>query len=184
MFDKDYKITGKHANYWKDLCELAGNVPDREQHANFKIFKAYVNAYVTCPIIGFVYNRKGVIDNSVQGDAGMLAAAVIKHAAELKFVYQIIMLLDTESEPDKDKRVYRAFNLSEEQPEGRTLVAENMAIFNAYFLGGLEVLHEQFVDECLDRDACLQKMYTFSKQFYEAQDGTALEEAINKILNR
>ena len=22
MFDKDYKITGKHANYWKDLCEL------------------------------------------------------------------------------------------------------------------------------------------------------------------
>ena len=51
MFDKDYKITGKHANYWKDLCELAGNVPDRDQHANFKIFRAYVDAYVTCPII-------------------------------------------------------------------------------------------------------------------------------------
>ena len=85
MFDKDYKITGKHANYWKDLCELAGNVPDRDQHANFKIFRAYVDAYVTCPIIGFVYNRKGRIDNSVQGDAGMLAAAVIKHAQELKY---------------------------------------------------------------------------------------------------
>ena len=41
MFDKDFKITGKYANYWKDLCELAGNVPDREQHANFKIFNAY-----------------------------------------------------------------------------------------------------------------------------------------------
>ena len=38
MFDKDFKISGKHANYWKDLCELAGNVPDREQHSNFKIF--------------------------------------------------------------------------------------------------------------------------------------------------
>ena len=97
MFDKDYKITGKHANYWKDLCELAGNVPDRDQHANFKIFRAYVDAYVTCPIIGFVYNRKGQIDNSVQGDAGMLAAAVIKHAQELKYVYQIIMLLDSDS---------------------------------------------------------------------------------------
>ena len=184
MFDKDYKITGKHANYWKDLCELAGNVPDRDQHANFKIFRAYVDAYVTCPIIGFVYNRKGQIDNSVQGDACMLAAAVIKHAQELKYVYQIIMLLDSDSEPDSDKRVYRAFNFSEETEEGRALVAENMAIFNSYFLGGLEVLHEEFVDECLDRDAYLQKMYTFSKQFYDSQDGSALEAAINEILNK
>ena len=40
MFNNDFKITGKHANYWKNLCELAGNVPDRDQHANFKIFKA------------------------------------------------------------------------------------------------------------------------------------------------
>ena len=37
MFDKDFKITGKHANYWKDLCELAGNVPDRDQHSSFGI---------------------------------------------------------------------------------------------------------------------------------------------------
>ena len=184
MFDKDFKITGKHANYWKDLCELAGNVPDRDQHANFKIFKAYIDAYVTCPIIGFVYNRKGVIDNSVQGDAGMLAAAVIKRAQELKFVYQIIMLLDIDSEPDKEKRIYRAFNFSEEKPEGKELVAKNMAVFNTYFLGGLEVLHEEFVDECLDRDAYLQKMYTFSKNFYDAQDGAAIEEAINLILNK
>lgn len=184
MFDKDFKITGKHANYWKDLCELAGNVPDRDQHANFKIFKAYVDAYVTCPIIGFVYNRKGTIDNSEQGDAGMLAAAVIKHASELKYVYQIIMLLDTDSEPDEEKRVYRAFNLSEESQEGRELVAQNMAVFNSYFLGGLEVLHEEFVDECLDRDAYLQKLYSFSKNFYESQNGTALEAAINQILNK
>lgn len=79
---------------------------------------------------------------------------------------------------DLNKRVYRAFNLSEEKPEGRELVAQNMAIFNSYFLGGLEVLHEEFVDECLDRDAYLQKMYMFSKNFYESQNGSALESAI------
>ena len=183
MFNKDFKISGKHANYWKDLCELAGNVPDRDQHANFKIFKSYIDAYVTCPIVGFVYNRKGVEDKTVPGDAGMLAEVVIKNAPELKYVYQIIMLLDTDSEPDQDKRVYRAFNLSEEKPEGRELVAQNMAIFNSYILGGLEVLHEEFVDECLDRDAYLQKMYMFSKNFYESQNGSALESAINQILN-
>ena len=184
MFNNDFKITGKHANYWKDLCELAGNVPDRDQHANFKIFKAYIDAYITCPIIGYHYNRKGKIDNSVQGEAGMLAAIITKRSAELKFVYQIIMLLDEESEPDLDRRIYRAFNFSEKTEEDRKFIAENIAIYNAYFLGGLEVLHEQFVDECLDRDAYLLKMYQFSKEFYESQDGEALESAINQILNK
>jgi len=184
MFNKDFKITGKHANYWKDLCVLAGNVPDRELHNNFKIFKAYIDAYITCPIIGFQFNRKGVIDNSVPGEAGMLAEVIIKRSNELKFVYQIIMLLDTDSEPDVDKRVFRAFNFSEETEEDRKAIAENMSIFNAYFLGGLEVLHEQFVDECFDEDAYLQKMHSFAKQFYESQDGKALEDAINKILNK
>ena len=184
MFNNDFKITGKHANYWKDLCELAGNVPDRDQHANFKIFKAYIDAYITCPIIGYHYNRKGKIDNSVPGEAGMLAAIITKRSAELKFVYQIIMLLDEESEPDPDRRIYRAFNFSEKTEEDRKFIAENMAIYNAYFLGGLEVLHEQFVDECLDRDAYLLKMYQFAKEFYESQDGEALESAINQILSK
>ena len=184
MFNNDFRITGKHANYWKDLCELAGNVPDRDQHANFKIFKAYIDAYITCPIIGYHYNRKGKIDNSVQGEAGMLAAIITKRSAELKFVYQIIMLLDEESEPDLDRRIYRAFNFSEKTEEDRNFIAKNMAVFNAYFLGGLEVLHEQFVDECLDRDACLLKMYQFAKGFYESQDGEALESAINQILSQ
>ncbi len=184
MFNKDFRITGKHANYWKDLCVLAGNVPDRDQHANFKIFKAYIDAYITCPIIGYQYNRRGIIDNSVPGEAGMLAEIITKRSQELKFVYQIIMLLDADSEPDVDKRVFRAFNFSEETEEDRNAIAENMAIFNAYFLGGLEVLHEEFVDECLDQDAYLQKMYVFTKQFYESQNGEAIEDAINQILNK
>ena len=184
MFNGDFKITGKHANYWKDLCVLAGNVPDREQHNNFKIFKAYIDAYITCPIIGFQYNRKGVIDNSVPGEAGMLAAIITKRSNELKFVYQIIMLLDEDSEKKKEKRVYRAFNLSEETPEGKKAIEENMAIYNSYFLGGLEVLHEQFVEECFDDDAYQQKIVSFSKQFYQSQDGEALEAAINEMLNK
>lgn len=184
MFDKDFRISGKHANYWKDLCELAGNVPDRDQHSNFKIFKAYIDAYITCPIIGFNNGRKANIDNSIPGDAGMLAEVIIKRNNELKFIYQLIMLLDTESEPDEEKRVYRAFNLSEKTAEDRKLITENMAIFNAYFLGGLEVLHEEFVDTCTDRDEYLEKIYKYTKGFYETQDNDRLEAAINRLLNK
>ena len=183
MFNSDFKITGKHANYWKDLCVLAGNVPDREQHNNFKIFNAYIDAYIVCPIIGYQFNRKGIIDNSIDGNAGMLADVIIKRSNELKYVYQILMLVDEESEPDVDKRVYRAFNLSEKTEEDRLFVSQNMKIFNSYFLGGLEVLHEMFVDECIDDDTYLSKIHEFVTHFYEEQDGDALKEGINKFLN-
>ena len=183
MFNSDFRITGKNANYWKDLCVLAGNVPDRDQHANFKIFNAYIDAYIVCPLIGYQFNRKGIIDNSIDGNAGMLADVIIKRSQELKYVYQILMLVDEDSEPDVDKRVYRAFNLSEKTEEDRLFVAQNMKIYNAYFLGGLEVLHEAFVDECIDDDAYLTKIYEFVYHFYEEQDGDALKAGINKFLN-
>ena len=183
MFDKDYKITGKHANYWKDLCVLAGNVPDREEHNNFKIFNAYIDAYIVCPIIGYQYNRKATIDNSVEGNAGMLAEVISKRSAELKYVYQILMLVDEDSEPDVDKRVFRAFNFSENTAEEKAMIAENMKIYNAYFLGGLEVLHEQFVDECIDDDAYLNKIQEVVAHFYQEKDGDALKAGIEKIQN-
>lgn len=182
MFDKDFRITGKHANYWKDLCELAGNVPDREQHNNFKIFSAYIDAYVVCPLIGFQYNRKSVIDNSEEGNAGMLAEVFGKRRQELKYVYQIIMMLDTDSEPDEDKRLYRAFKFAAETPEDKSLIEENMKIYNAYFLGGLEILHEEFVEQCHDDDDYLKQMYDYVKRFYDEQDGDAIRDVINKYL--
>ncbi|MDO4189699.1 MAG: hypothetical protein Q4D29_12005 [Lachnospiraceae bacterium] len=184
MFDKDFRITGKHANYWKDLCELAGNVPDRDQHDNFKIFSAYIDAYVVCPLIGYQYNRKGVIDNSVEGNAGMLAEVFGKRRQELKYVYQIIMLLDEESEPDEDKRLYRAFKFSEETPEDKALIEENMKVFNAYFLGGLEIMHEEFVEQCQDADDYLKQMYDFVKRFHDEQDGDAIRAGISKYLDK
>ena len=130
MFDTSFRITGKHANYWKDLCELAGNVPDRDQHNNFKIFNAYIDAYILCPMIGYQYNRKGVIDNTVSGEAGMMADVFKERRAQLKFVYQTLMLLDTDSEPDLEKRVYRAFTFAENTKEEKQFISDNMKIYN------------------------------------------------------
>lgn len=184
MFDTNFDITGIHANYLKDLCELRGNVSDKEQHNNFKIFKAYVDAYILCPLIGYQYSRKGTMGSAADGDVGILAEQIVRRSKELKYVYQVIMLVDEESEPDVDKRVYRAFNFSEKTEEDRAMIADCMNLYNEYFLGGLEVLHEQFVDECVDRDQYLLKMYRFTKNFYEEQDGEALKAGIDKYLNR
>ena len=184
MFNSNFDITGIHAEYLKDLCELRGNVAEKEKHSNFKIFKAYIDAYILCPIIGYQYSRKGTMGSAADGDVGILAEQIVKRSNELKYVYQILMLVDEESEPDKEKRIYRAFNFSEKTEEDRALISENMKIFNSYFLGGVEVLHEQFVEKCIDDDAFMDRMYQFTKHFYEEQDGDSLKESINRIINK
>lgn len=93
------------------------------------------------------------------------------------------MLIDEESEPDVEKRVYRAFNFSEKTDEDKALIANNMRIFNEYFLGGVEVLHEQFVEKCIDRDSYLLRMYQFTKEFNEEQNADSLKESIDRLLN-
>lgn len=121
--------------------------------------------------------------NQADGDVGILAEQIIKRSAELKYVYQILMLVDEESEPDLEKRIYRAFNFSEKTDEERAMIESNMKIFDAYFLGGLEVMHEEFVEKCVDRDTYLQRMYEFTKNFNDEQDNEKLQTEINKILN-
>lgn len=59
-----------------------------------------------------------------------------------------------------------------------------MKIYNSYFLGGLEVLHEEFVDQCIDEDSYLKQMFDYVRHFDEEQDGDALKEGIEKFINK
>lgn len=184
MFDGNQDFYGIQANYLKDLCELRGNVPDKNLHGNFKIFSSYVDAYTVCPLIGYLYGRRIPMGVVADGDAGILYEQISKKKSELRFIYQIIMLVDEDSEPDEEKRIYRAFKLSESSEEDKPMIEENMKIFNEYFLGGVDILHEQFVDQCTDDDSYLYRIYDYVKKFNEEQDGEALKASINAILNR
>lgn len=184
MFDGNQDFTGIQANYLKDLCELRGNVPDRTSHNNFKIFHSYVDAYTVCPLIGYQYRRRIPMGSAADGDVGILLEQISKKRKELYFVYQILMLIDEDSEPDKEKRIYRTFRLSESSEEDREQLTENMKIFNEYFLGGVDVLHEEFVNKCTDDDSYLECIYNFVKKFNEEQDGEAVKASIDNMLNK
>ena len=58
-----------------------------------------------------------------------------------------------------------------------------MKVFNAYFLGGLEILHEEFVEQCHDADDYLKRIYDYVQRFYAEQDDEAIREGINKYLD-
>ena len=184
MFNKDFDINGEPAEHLKYLCELRTNVPNREQYDNFKIFHSYVDAYVLCPLIGYKYSRRVPMGLAKDGSAGILTEALTSRFQELKFVYQIIMLIDAESEPDVEKRVYRAFNLSEETDDEKEFVMANMKIFNEYFFGGVEVLYEDFVLKCTEKDKYLRALAKFVNNYDRDNNIEKLNIKINEYLNQ
>lgn len=93
------------------------------------------------------------------------------------------MLADEESEPDPDKRIYRATTFSEEKDEDKEMIKENMKIYNAYFYGGLEILHEMFVEQCITDDDYLKQIFDFVRHFAEEQDELGLKAGIDKFIN-
>lgn len=180
MFDKDIQIRGRHATYWKALSKTPGNAPDAS--LNFKVFNRYIDVYMLAPIIGLINSRKGFHDplDDSKDTAGMLAEVLIKNQSKLKYIYRLIVLLDDTSDITQEQRINRAFR--EENNEEST--AEGMRTFNEYFLGGLEVLHEEFVQSCTTDDDFINRIYSFVEEFKNEQDIDDLEIDVEQLLRK
>lgn len=161
MFDKDMQIKGKHATYWKALSRTPGNASDAGN--NFKIFENYIYVYMLAPIIGLVYGQKGFADPSddSKDTAGMLAEILIKNQSKLKYIYRLIVLLDDTEGLSREAKFDRAFR----EEENSEAVKSGMNLFQAYFLGGLEVLYENFVERCTTEQDYIDRMYQFVDEF-------------------
>ena len=64
------------------------------------------------------------------------------------------------------------------------MIKKNMKIYNSYFLGGLEIMHEQFVEQCITDDDYLKKIFDFVRHFEQEQNGEELKASIDRILNK
>lgn len=180
MFDKDMQIKGKHATYWKALSQLPGNAVNTTN--NFKIFENYIYVYMVAPIIGLLNGRKSYVDpnDESKDTAGMLAEIQIKNSTKLKYIYRLIILCDDSEGLTDEERIDWAFR-SDNKPED---VQKGMALFNAYFFGGLEILYEEFVNNCITDDDYIRKMYEFVNNFNEDQKLSDLTLDIEQLLRR
>lgn len=179
MFDKDVQIRGKHATYWKALARTPANAKDTSN--NFKIFENYIHVYMLAPIIGLVYGRKGKIDPTDENkdNAGMLAEILIKNQSKLKYIYRLIILLDNSEQLTNDEKIDRAFREDENADATKT----GMLIFQDYFLGGLEILYENFVEKCTTKEDYISRMYEFVKEFKMEQEIDTGILNIEELLN-
>ena len=160
IFQKDYKIYGRHAEYVRALVgtNSSGN---KIKSSRIPIFQRYVDVMAVAPIVGFIYKKKGVHDSGA--DISMLASQMMQISHILTRSYRIIMILDQKEEISAQDRLDRAFKY-DRNPMKRKAGDD---IFKAYMLGGIEVLYEKLIKDSstLDEDFmnCIELIDEFDK---------------------
>lgn len=163
MFDKNISIRGIHASYLKSLCKGSPEKNSAEKENNeFRVFNRYLDAYMVAPLIGCYYNRKGKIDTENSNDeASMNANILIRNQEELMKIYRTIVLVDKSSNYSDEERINRAFKGDLDDK----ISDENMKLFTEYFLGGLEILYDKFIQSCTTTDDYLDQMFDYVDTF-------------------
>ena len=161
MFDKDMQIRGQHATYWKALTKVPGNAVETSR--NFKIFESYITVYMVAPIIGLLYGRKGTTNpaDESKDTAGMLSEVQIKNANRLKYIYRLIVLSDDSLGLTDEEKINMAFR----EDNNDESVKRGMELYNSYFLGGLEILYEEFVSKCVTDDDYIIRLFDYVDEF-------------------
>lgn len=160
MFDKQYRFRGIHA---LKVDKLTG-VFDGESKAKF--FDYNWEVYANAPLIGFLYGRRAELDNTKNPETkqvynqNVMGDRVIYSQEELMFNFRLIMLLDTEYEPDEETRINKAFRHMGKDPadEGR---------FDSYVRGGIDVLYEKLIEGASSPDEYIIRLYEFIEEFQD-----------------
>ena len=155
MFDKQYRFTGSHAEKVSALTSIFDDV------AKAKLFERNLDVYMNAPLVGFLFKRKGVknSDSSI-ADQNIFPEQLINNSEQLKYIFRLILILDTQYESNEDARLDKAF---------RRFGAEeaDLQLFDAYVLGGVEILYEKLVDGSTDPIEYINRMYDFVEEFNE-----------------
>ena len=143
MFDKSYRVEGKHAHYIKFLNAYQRQLDKTNYGKNAGILPLAIDVYVVAPLIGVAYNRLAAVDNESSDYTNIFAEQIIKYQKQLDTVYRLVMLSERTSELTDDERVTRAFRDDENPPK----LSVNLDLFHQYMRGGVEWLYEQVTDD-------------------------------------
>lgn len=178
MFDKQYRFTGTHAIKAKDLRN-----PFNKDY-NMKIFERGLDILVNAPLIGFLYsknvpeNRQKDQNGNVVEDSVFLEQVMNEKAAQT-FNFQLIMLLDTDYEPNPKKRedsAFRYYNrdltdnseiLSEENRARKERTIKDLDHYYGYLRGGIDILHEKLIEGCGSEEDFIEHLIDFILDFNE-----------------
>ncbi len=160
MFDKQYRFKGRHA---LRVDKLTGVF---DELSKAKLIERNVDVYANAPLIGFLYGRIAEQDDMKNPETGqvynqnVMGDRVIYSNEELSYNYALIMLLDSNYEPDVEKRIDKAFRHVGEDPADEER-------FDSYVRGGIDVLYEKLIEGSNEPEIYVNKLYDFIEEFEE-----------------
>ena len=174
MFDKQYRFRGIHAEKVKSLVSVFDNI------SKAQMFNRNVDVYTNAPLVGFLYGRRAEPDATKNPETNevynqnVMGDRVIYSQEELMFNFRLIMLLDTDYEPDEDKRIDKAFRHMGEDPRDEER-------FDSYVRGGVDVLYEKLIEGVNDTDDYVNRLYDFLDEFNERFNEEVSKESVLQL---
>lgn len=168
MFENDYTISGIHATHLKYLVTEA------------KIFKRYIDVYMIAAIFGYLHGRLEKRDSASSDRARIYADAFATERITCDYLFRLIMLLDNTSPVGDQQRLDRAFR--NDTLDDKTEHGANMELFNAYVLGGIEVLYETLSSGATNTDDYINKIYDMIVKFKEQIDGINFDDKLQELI--
>ena len=169
MFDKEYSFRGKHADMVNDLTKEFDNNKN-------KLFEHNYDVYKLAPIIGFLYQRKADVDTANSNTTKIFVQQLLSNQDDFWFNYRMIMLLDKEHEPDKEKRIEKAFRGIENK--------DDEVLYESYVRGGVEVLYEKLMNGAGSPDDYVTKLYDFLEEFDDRYNQNLSKEQILELCRK
>ena len=157
MFDKQYRFKGRHALRVDKLTAAF-------DESKAKLLERNVDVYTNAPLVGFLYGRLAEVDDEKNPETGqtytqnVMGDRVIYSQDELLFNFRMIMLLDTNYEPDKESRINKAFRHVGEN-------AQDEERFDCYVRGGVDVLYEKLIEGTNNPGDFVTRLYEFLEDF-------------------
>lgn len=171
IFDKTIILTGKHA-YYADMLKERG------------FFNRILDVYINAPLVGLTYNRKSDRDTSPEYkdvDKKVFMETITKELSTLEFVYRLTLLLEQQQSIQLEERVNRAFK-DDAFDDISKKHEENMALFNSYVLGGIEILYEKIIAQAGNNTDFIRNAYEFMKEQNLSISSQSADKLIDTII--
>ncbi|MCM1164784.1 MAG: hypothetical protein NC299_00320 [Lachnospiraceae bacterium] len=153
MFDKQYRFSGTHAEMVSNLTAVF------DDSSKSKLFERNLDVYINAPLIGFLYKKRGVKSTDSEiANQNIFPEQLINFSDQLQCVFRLILLLDSDYEPDESKRLDKAFRYFGKNEE-------DLKRFDEYVLGGVEVLHEKLIENALKPSDYVDNLFDFLEDF-------------------
>ena len=170
MFEKQYRFTGSHAERVSALTSVFDDA------AKAKLFERNLDVYMNAPLIGFLFKRKGNKNSDgAVADQNIFPEQLINNSEQLKYIFRLILILDTQHEPNEEARLDKAF---------RRFGADeaDLQLFDSYVLGGVEVLYEKLISPGNNyQQNLINFLEEFDERYINPDDGINLVEVAHSI---